>query len=389
MCYDNHTLTIYSQIRIFSREGGSALDKIRRTLFRSWYTLETLEDRIYHIILDVAVFAAVCTLAAGAVFRFPASALWATAVIFLYLVVLQFITIRHPKHAHTCRFLLVAGMNLVLFPGALYASGGIHGGMILFYLCGLFLCAILVRGRTGGILFLISLIVMTATLVMSVYLPRHVQRMTEKQQLDYMAVCLVLAGLALYSITILIIRSYSVERAQNEELMQKLRELSMIDALTGLCNRRELFRRLELLYGADAPDLTGRYILMFDVDDFKKLNDTYGHSFGDGVLATASGVMRDLLRPEDGELFSRYGGEEFVGLVSADSAGDAYARGDAIRRRVSELRWPEFPEVRVSVSGGLISCEDHPDLTQALHDVDVLLYEAKAAGKNRIVGPAA
>ena len=91
-----------------------------------------------------------------------------------------------------------------------------------------------------------------------------------------------------------------------------------------------------------------------------------------------------MIVPENGELTARYGGEEFVSILKAGSMDEAYARVDKARQQITELVWEDNPEVRVSISGGLISCEDHAELTVALHDADALLYKAKAAGKNCI-----
>ena len=330
------------------------------------------------------------SVAAGLLQGQPVSAILSTALILLYLIILQFITMRHPKYSNICRMLLILGMNLVLFPIHFYTSGGIHSGMRLFYLAGLVLCAMLVYGKTGSALFLVSLLVMEASIALTTIFPQLVLPMTEKQHLTNMLSTLLLASVALYSMFALIMRSYAEERKRNGELVQKLRDLSIMDALSGLYNRRELFRRLEVMYGDVPKERTetltreGRYIAMFDVDGFKKHNDTYGHSIGDEVLVSVSKVLHDMARPQDGELTARYGGEEFVSILSAKSMQEACARVDRARKQITELRWAEHPSVSISISGRLIACGDHPDLTQAMRDVDELLYRAKAAGKNRI-----
>ncbi|MBR5109863.1 MAG: GGDEF domain-containing protein [Clostridia bacterium] len=313
------------------------MERIRHILFRSWYTLETLEDRIYHIILDVAVFASVFSVAAGLLQGQPVYAILSTALILLYLIVIQYITMRYPKHADTCRVLLVYGMNFVLFPIHFFTSGGIYSGMILFHLTGLVLCAMLIYGKKGGVVYLVSLVVLELSVACSFFFPELVQPMTEKQHLTNMMSTLFLSSVALYSIFMLIMRAYAQERKNNQELMEKLRCLSVMDALSGLYNRRELFRRLEVMYG-DAPrerteklSRTGRYIAMFDVDNFKTLNDTYGHSFGDKVLVAISKELNDMARPEKGELAARYGGEEFVSILSADSLDEARSRVEETR----------------------------------------------------------
>ena len=366
------------------------MDKIRHTLFRSWYTLDNLEDRIYHIILDVAVFMSVPTIVFGIILHMPRPSIIMSVAILLYLIVLQYVTMRHPKYADLCRLLLVLGMNLVFMPVCYFTAGGLHSGMILFFAAGFVLCGLLLRGKTAGIVFTLSLVVMELALILSVRYPEFVEPMTAEQHLSDSETSLIIVGTSLFAVTGLLLRSYAQERDSNVELMQKLRDMSVMDALSGLYNRRELFRRLEVMYG-DIPkertetlSLEGRYIAMFDLDNFKMLNDTYGHGFGDTVLVSVANVLHGMVKPENGEMSARYGGEEFVSILCAPSREEAYARVNQARLEIMALRWDEHPEVGVSISGGLIACEDHVNLTQALHDVDKLLYKAKAAGKNQV-----
>ena len=87
------------------------MERIKHILFRSWFTLETLEDRIYHIILDVAVFVSVLSVAAGLLQGQPVYAILSTALILLFLIVLQYITMRYPQYANTCRVVMVCGSS--------------------------------------------------------------------------------------------------------------------------------------------------------------------------------------------------------------------------------------------------------------------------------------
>ena len=366
------------------------MKKLRHILFSSWYKLETLDDRIYHIILDVAVFICVGTLVTDLILHSPKSALLSSAINLLFVIILQYITMRYPKYSNYCRIALVLGLNFVFLPISFFSSGGIYSGRILFFVLGMAMCAVLLHGNTGGIIFLISSLWMELCITLSVHFPQYVQQMTVNQHRKSMKSTLLMTGIALYSIILLIFREYAAEKARSESLMQKLNELSITDALSGLYNRRELFRRLEVMYDnkpkerTETLTLKNRYIAMFDVDDFKKLNDTYGHSFGDSVLLSVAEVLHGMVFPERGELTARYGGEEFVSIIVADNSEQAYERIDEVRRKIESLRWEEHPEVCVTISGGLLSCEENPDLTMALHDVDAKLYEAKAAGKNRI-----
>lgn len=367
------------------------LEKVKHFLFRSWFTLDTLHERIYHLVLDVIVFVSVISVIMGLFQHPPVQSMISISLILLFLIVLQFITIRYPRYSNTCRLVLVIGLNFVLFPFCFFASGGIHSGMILFYLAGLYLCAILLKGEFGRIIFAASLIWMIATIILAQHFPQLMPEVTSLQHYQVVRMTLILAGIAIYSLTVLILMSYDNERRQNEKLLETLQQLSIKDVLSGLYNRRELFRRLEVMYGGQEKKRTetltreGRYIAMFDIDDFKKLNDTYGHSFGDQVLVSVSKVLNDMALQKNGELTARYGGEEFVSIISAPGMDRAFERVNAARLEIQKLRWDDAPRVRVTISGGLISCQDHPDLTQAMHDVDELLYKAKAAGKNQIM----
>ena len=376
------------------------MKKLIQILIHSWGEVGTLADRIYRIVLDVSVFIALISLIAGLLRRLPAPSVILTALCLVYMIALQYVTIRRPQHADTCRKMLVVGIQLVLFPAHFFVSGGVHSGLLLFFLAGLGLTALLLRGKLGGITFVTSLCVMTACIVIAGEFPELVPAMTERQQWTGSIVTLVLSGLTIYGILVLVMRAYENERAQNRTLMEQLREQSQRDGLTGLYNRRELFTRLETLYAEGEAARADYYVAMFDADDFKSLNDNYGHDFGDEVLRSISGILRDAVHPESGEmaawyngemavgydreLAARYGGEEFVCVLRAERPEVACERVEQARRRVEALRWESQPDVHVSVSGGLMACAGNDDLTRLMHDVDALLYRAKAEGKNRI-----
>lgn len=122
----------------------------------------------------------------------------------------------------------------------------------------------------------------------------------------------------------------------------------------------------------------------FDIDDFKKVNDTYGHLFGDEVLRRISAQLGAMLRMEEGEFAARYGGEEFIYVFRAASFEEAIRRADDIREAINNTTYDEFPGVHVSISEGLVSFAQHGDVNILLRTADELLYQAKAEGKNRV-----
>lgn len=157
-----------------------------------------------------------------------------------------------------------------------------------------------------------------------------------------------------------------------------------VDPVSGLFNRRYFHVRLEEELQRSRRHEIPLALLMIDIDDFKAVNDVYGHLVGDGVIKEAAEIVRRAVRVFD--VCTRFGGEEFAVIMPASSEESAGAVAERIRARVAGFRSAERPldELRVSVSIGLALSE--PGLTA--HDLisraDEALYAAKRAGKNRV-----
>lgn len=169
-----------------------------------------------------------------------------------------------------------------------------------------------------------------------------------------------------------------------------LQNLADSDALTGLANRRLFEDRLVSEYERARRNGAPFALIMADVDHFKKFNDHYGHLAGDDCLRKIAGAIESGAR-RPGDLAARYGGEEFAVILADTDLTGANAVADTIRAAVAALDLPhaDNPGGRVSLSMGLYV--GHPALAErddplAWVDVaDRLLYEAKDAGRNRIV----
>ena len=180
---------------------------------------------------------------------------------------------------------------------------------------------------------------------------------------------------------ILVLRDIS----RTKEMMKKLRELSRVDDLTGLYNRRYFLERFqsELLraqrYGHDTC------LLMLDLDHFKKVNDTYGHPAGDSVLKETGSLIRTMIRSMD--LAGRYGGEELcIALPETDLEG-AIVFAERLRTALSERYFsPQGRETfQVTCSIGVCQIdENYSDVNIHVDAVDKALYRAKGLGRNRV-----
>jgi diguanylate cyclase (GGDEF)-like protein len=126
-------------------------------------------------------------------------------------------------------------------------------------------------------------------------------------------------------------------------------------------------------------------VLMFDLDRFKSINDTYGHLAGDRVLRAVAMTCRRVLR--EGDVLVRYGGEEFLVLLPGAGAADVSAIGERLRRAVGETTVPEGDQrITVTVSVGGATYSDVVDSPVTLiARADEALYEAKESGRNRLI----
>jgi diguanylate cyclase (GGDEF)-like protein len=169
-------------------------------------------------------------------------------------------------------------------------------------------------------------------------------------------------------------------------LFQETKRLSITDGLTGLFNSRYFYRQLELEIAR-----TNRYgstfsLILFDIDNFKQLNDTYGHQAGDDVLQELAAILKSASRETD--IVVRYGGEEFIVILPNTPEEDTMHLADRIRALVeSKLFLPHHANSpHITLSGGIASYPaTAPDAKSLLYAADTALYSAKSSGKNRIV----
>lgn len=169
------------------------------------------------------------------------------------------------------------------------------------------------------------------------------------------------------------------------ELLERARELervALIDALTGIGNRRyceqQIRGSIEDLHRNGTPF----GIVLWDIDNFKSINDRYGHACGDAVLRMVGQSLASNLRSFD--FAGRWGGEEFIVLFHNSTA----AGGERIARRLRVLVQRSFvvwegERVAVTVSGGVAQARPNETVDSLFNRADRLLYQAKAAGKNR------
>ncbi|MGZ5209035.1 MAG: diguanylate cyclase [Sulfuricurvum sp.] len=165
-----------------------------------------------------------------------------------------------------------------------------------------------------------------------------------------------------------------------EEGEQGLLKLATTDLLTGIGNRRlldEIFKAHQSLgerYGVNL------FLLMFDIDDFKKINDTFGHNVGDSILKQLVKLVSSSIRKSD--VFVRWGGEEFVILLRYSDPERVIDMAEKIRKQIDSYLFET--NSHVTCSFGLTPVKAHESMEEVVSRADLALYRAKADGKNAV-----
>ncbi|MFP4660724.1 MAG: diguanylate cyclase [Halanaerobiales bacterium] len=169
---------------------------------------------------------------------------------------------------------------------------------------------------------------------------------------------------------------------QNANLYRKQAEMANKDGLTSLYNHAFFQNRLDLLLKENA--LMPISLIFMDIDDFKKVNDYYGHLIGDKVLKELSGLLLKYTR--EGDLVARYGGEEFAILLPETSEKEAYELAKRLNKKIAnnEIILDEYKPLSVTVSIGVTEYRKEWTKEYFIDRVDQLLYLAKDNGKNRV-----
>jgi two-component system cell cycle response regulator len=167
---------------------------------------------------------------------------------------------------------------------------------------------------------------------------------------------------------------------QNAHYVDRVKQLAYIDGLTGIFNRRFFELRFTEELERARRFAGGMAVIMIDIDQFKRLNDEFGHLLGDEVLRQVSSVFHGQLRKID--VVCRYGGEEFAILLSQTSPEHALGVAEKLRKMTESWQFPGVPRA-VTISAGVATYAEHgctrDELVKA---ADAGLYAAKQAGRN-------
>jgi diguanylate cyclase (GGDEF)-like protein len=168
-----------------------------------------------------------------------------------------------------------------------------------------------------------------------------------------------------------------------ETSRQQLEYLSRTDALTKLYNRGYFWERVQQELTVAHQKHFSVALIIFDIDNFKQFNDTYGHLMGDAILQSCAQSASRCLRK--GDYIARHGGEEFAVFLNDCLIEQAKDVAERIRCAVAEMRLPDYPTLSITVSLGLVTSDAEASLELFVKCADDAMYMAKHQGKNRVV----
>ena len=167
---------------------------------------------------------------------------------------------------------------------------------------------------------------------------------------------------------------------QLEKIKNDFEYLATTDSLTHMHNRYSLMQLFTSEINRAHRYKTPLSIIMYDIDNFKKVNDTFGHDIGDDVLITLSGIVKNSLRETD--IVGRYGGEEFFIILPNTELKDANTFAERLRERVQNHSF--YIVKNITISLGLVLLKEKEDIDDIFKRVDDLLYKSKNGGRNRV-----
>ncbi|QQO09918.1 GGDEF domain-containing protein [Breznakiella homolactica] len=196
----------------------------------------------------------------------------------------------------------------------------------------------------------------------------------------------VIQSLTFLSLVLLMIFSLSAYLLLMKENSDRIiTYMATMDLMTDISNRQNFLNGAGILFGDYKRAKKNIALLFFDVDHFKKINDTFGHSFGDEVLKRFAEAIKNSMRPED--LSCRYGGEEFLSFLQIQDAATARKIASRVMEEIKDLTFEGKPDFSFTTSIGIAL--GIPAGNQTLDDyinrADEALYEAKRTGRNKIV----
>ncbi len=276
--------------------------------------------------------------------------------------------------------------NSILLPLAFIFGGGIDSGFSIIFIAGGVTTILLLDNIILIIMFILNSLSFVAAYAINWFRPDFVDNFTQMGNHTYIDIGFssIFIGISIGFFLRILAKNFDENQQKARDLLGQIEDASTKDPLTGAYNRRYLIEYLEkCIAQVESGEMKAFSILMFDLDHFKKINDTYGHLSGDDCIKNLTYILKNSLRKVD--VVSRYGGEEFICVLPSADDTPAYRRAEQIRASVENTQLSANIDKTVTVSGGVAMYMPGMTVEQLIEEADTNLYMAKENGRNQIV----
>lgn len=341
-------------------------------------------DRLYFLFGTAGVISAGAAFGAAVGSGLPWVAAAASLVSFFVMLLLMVVSF-FMKDIKFNRIFCSIFLNFFMFPSLFWVTGGVDCGMVLYFILGLSVAALILNGICRSVVLVFALLFYIYNLYLGFEHPEFAYTLSYEERWMDMVSSFVIVAVFIVTVILIMSREYQKE---HDKVMESARQLNLqatTDSLTRLYNQRFLTDTMNKIIESYMDDAECISAIMFDLDNFKRINDTYGHLQGNHVLRRFASILQE----KAGERYvaARYGGEEFVVLMPGCSSESAVQYAEMIRldvfhdKTLSELTGNSF-----SVSGGVAQYRKGMSPEEWIQQADANLYVAKENGRNRIVG---
>lgn len=340
-------------------------------------------DRLYFLFGTAGLISAGAAFAAAILSGLPWIAAVASMFSFVVMLVLMLVSFCM-KDITVNRIVCSLFLNFFMFPVLFWVTGGVNCGMVFYFILGLSVAALILDGRVRNIVLALALVYDMVCLDFGFRYPELAYPLSYEERRMDTIFSFGIVAVFIIAVIFIMSREYEKEHGKVMEHAALMNLQAVTDSLTTLYNQRFLSDILEKMIG-NMQDREDTAMILLDIDDFKKVNDTYGHLRGNQVLCRLASMLKD--KAGDKYIPCRYGGEEFIIVMPQSGREDAVKWAEMIRAETfNDGILGELTESHFSISGGVACYRPGMTMDEWIRQADANMYAAKRGGKNKIVG---
>lgn len=357
------------------------------TYMKSRYTdpIYAFRDRLYFLFGTAGLLSAGAAFLAAIVSDLPKIA--ASASLFSFFIMLALMVVSFfVKDISINRLVCALFLNFFMFPVLFWVTGGIDCGMIFYFIMGLCVSALILEGKLRFIVLSLSLIFDVVCIDMGFRYPELAYPLSYAERWSDVTFSFFIVALFTVSVIIIMSKEYHWEHEKVLNNAAQLKLQALTDNLTTLFNQRYLIEALTELIASCADGGATASIVLLDIDDFKVVNDTFGHLRGNQVLCQFAALLKERAEAKS-YIVTRYGGEEFILVAPGCGRDETFLFADALRAEIfASAALRELVQGTLSISGGVAEYAGDTTPDEWIRRADINMYAAKQHGKNKIIG---